>query len=153
ISPDKEYEEKTLFLDVLHDKLREEAFLTRLNGVIPGWELEPIKKREISITRHYGFMADYFSEILHGLRKSYIHHHIAKQKIKLKNANIRDENSIIKIVSGLLKIIYPNGKIEDDIFFEIVKYAVEARQYVIDQNFYITGKKDYDIKLEWDVKE
>lgn len=39
------------------------------------------------------------------------------------------------------------------ISFEIVKYAVEARQYVIDQNFYITGKKDYDIKLEWDVKE
>lgn len=151
ISPDKEYEERTLFLDVLHEKLREEAFLTRLNGVIPGWELDPIEKREISITKHYGFMADYFSEILHGLRKSYMHQHIAKQKIKLKNANIRDENSIIKIVSGLMKIIYPEGKVESDIFSEIVKYAVEARQFVINQNFYITGKKDYDVELEWEV--
>ncbi len=153
ISPDKEYEEKTLFSDVLHDKLREEAFLTRLNGVIPGWELDPIEKREISLTKHYGFMADYFSEILHGLRKSYVHHHMAKQKIKLKNANIRDENGIMKIVSGLLKIIYPDGEIEDDIFSEIVKYAVEIRQYVINQIFYITGKKDYDVRLDWEIKD
>ena len=152
-SSDKEYEERTLFLDVLHEKLREEAFLTRLNGVIPGWELDPIKKREISITKHYGFMADYFSEILHELRKSYMHQHIAKQKIKLKNANIRDENSVIKIVSGLMKIIYPDGKVESDIFSEIVNYAVEARQFVINQNFYITGKKDYDVELEWEVTE
>ena len=80
-----------------------------------------------------------------------MHQHIAQQKIKLKNANIRDENSIIKIVSGLMKIIYPDGKIESDIFSEIVKYAVEARQFVINQNFYITGKKDYDVELEWEV--
>lgn len=151
VSPDKEYEEKTLFLDVLNEKLREEAFLTRLAGVIPGWELDPIKKKEVSITKNYGFMADYFSEILHELRKSYIHQHIAKQKIKLKNANIRDEDSIIKIISGLLKIIYPNGEVEDEIFEEIAKYAIEIRQFVINQNYYITGKKDYDVKLEWEI--
>lgn len=153
ISPDKEFEEETLFLDVLNEKLREEAFLTRLCGVIPGWELNPIEKREISLTKHYGFMADYFSEILHELRESYIHQNIAKERVKLINANIRDENSVMKIVSGLLKIIYPHGEIEDEYLDEIVKYAVEIRQFVIDQNYYITGKKDYDVKLEWEIKD
>lgn len=151
ISPDKEFQEETLFLDVLNEKLREEAFLTRLYGVIPGWELDPIKKREISITKHYGFMADYFSEILHELRSSFIHQNIFKERIRLSNANIRDEKSIMKIVSGLLKIIYPHGEVEDDYLFEITKYAVEIRQFVINQNYYISGKKDYDIKLEWEI--
>lgn len=153
ISPEKEYEESTLFLDVLNEKLREEAFLTRLAGVIPGWELSPIKKKEISITKNYGFMADYFSEILHELRKSYIHRHIAKQRIKLKNANIRDEDSVLKIVSGLIKIIFPDGKIDEEIFPEIVDYAVEIRQYVIDQIYYITNKKDYNIKIGWEFSD
>ena len=98
-------------------------------------------------------MADYFSEILHEFRESYIHQNIAKERVKLINANIRDENSVMKIVSGLLKIIYPHGEIEDEYLAEIVKYAVEIRQFVIDQNYYITGKKDYDLKLEWEIKD
>ena len=151
ISPDKEFDEKTLFLDVLHEKIREEAFLTRLSGVIAGWELEPIEKREVSITKHHGFMADYFSEILHELRKSYIHQYIVRRRVKLKNANIRDEKAIIKTTSGLLKIIYPNGKVEDEYLRKIVNYAVEMRQFVINQNYYITGKEDYNLKLEWEL--
>lgn len=151
ISPDKEFQEKTLFLDVLNEKLREEAFITRLAGVIPGWELDPIEKREISITKHYGFMADYFSEILHELRNSYVQQNVVKEKVKLINANIRDENSIVKISSGLLKLIYPHGKVEDKYLIEIVNYAIEIRQFVINQNYYITGKEDYNKILEWEL--
>lgn len=150
-SPDKEFNEETLFMDVLHEKIREEAFVSRIAGLIPGWELDIIENRDKSITKDYGFMADYFSEIMHALRKSHSQYNIVNNRLVLKNANIRDEKSIRKITAGLLKLIYPNDQVEDEYFEEIVKYAVGLRQSVIDQNYYLTKKEDYNVKIEWEV--
>ena len=96
-------------------------------------------------------MADYFSEIMHALRKSHSQHNIVNNRLVLKNANIRDEKSIRKITAGLLKLIYPNDQVEDEYFEEIVKYAVGLRQSVVDQNYYLTKKEDYNVKIEWEV--
>lgn len=151
VPSDKEFDEKTLFKDLLHSKLTEEAFLTRLAGVVPGWEIESIKMKDISITKNYGFMADYFSEIIHELRKlSY--QHIIKNKIEFVNANIRDEKSILKMISGLIKLIYPDGEFQDDTMKEIVDFAVEMRQFVINQIHYITNKQEYTYQLGWKFK-
>jgi len=152
ISPDSEFVKESLFRDVLHEKLREEAFLTRLAGVVPGWELESVKMREVSITKNYGFMADYFSEILHELRDTDFMY-ILKERIELENANIRDEKSIFKMMSGLLKLVCPHSEIDDEILSVIADYAVELRQFVVDQLYQLTGKKDYLVKLQWKMRE
>ena len=152
ISPDSEFVKEKLFRDVLHEKLREEAFLTRLAGVVPGWELESVKMREVSITKNYGFMADYFSEILHELRDMDFMH-ILKERIELQNANIRDEKSIFKMMSGLLKLVCHHTKIDDEILSVIADYTVELRQFVIDQLYQLTGKQDYLVKLQWKIRE
>lgn len=148
IKPEVSFHEERLFEDVLHNKLKEEAFITRLAGLIPGWELSSVKQRDVSITKNYGLMADYFSEILHVLREEAFQPLIT-QRIELKNANIRDEKSILRMISGLLKLIYPHKEIDNETFSLIADFAVEMRQKVINQLYYLTNKSDYNVELEW----
>ncbi|TDX53234.1 BREX system Lon protease-like protein BrxL [Orenia marismortui] len=135
---------------LLHERLKHAAFLDRLAGVIPGWDLEGIKDSSVSLTKHYGFTADYFSEILNRLRRE--NYDYVLNRIDLKNAGIRDESNIKRMVSAFIKLIYPDGKINKEELKEITEYAVEYRQFVIDQNYYINGKEDYNKRIEFEIK-
>jgi ATP-dependent Lon protease len=63
------------------------AFLDRIHGVLPGWEIAKIKKSEMHLSRNYGFSVDFFSEILHELRK--IDFTVIRSSVKLENVTIR----------------------------------------------------------------
>ena len=61
-------------------------------------------------------ITDYFCEILHEMRNESFQHLIDK-RVELKSEpeklTIRDEKSIKRIASGLLKILCPHGEIGD----------------------------------------
>ena len=53
--------------------------------------------------------------------------------VKLREADRRDEESIIKTASGLLKIIAPDEELAPEILDQVMHIAVEYRQRIIDQ--------------------
>lgn len=61
--------------------LRETAFIDRLHGLIPGWELPRVSRDTPS--RSLGFKGDFFSEVLHRLRSDVrFADHVAAQRLR-----------------------------------------------------------------------
>jgi ATP-dependent Lon protease len=124
------------------------AFIDRIHGIIPGWELPKIGKSEIGLSKNYGFSIDYFSEILHELRKIDFGP-LIRSKVKLENVTIRDEKGIVRIASGLAKILFPNKKISNEELATIMNLAVRLRQIVADLLHKISPGEYERKKIEW----
>ena len=107
------------------------AFLDRIHGVIPGWEIPKIKKSDIHLSKNYGFSTDYFSEILHELRKLDFTP-LLRSMVELENVTIRDEIGIFRVASGLAKILFPHKQIGEKEVKIIMDLAIELRQRISD---------------------
>lgn len=123
---------------LLPEAMQHKAFFDRLAGFIPGWELAVIKGSKKHLSKYYGFAADYFCEVLHALREQRDYQHIIDQNATLRNVTIRDERSVKKLTSGLLKLLFPR-KDESEFSAEEVELCIEAaigyRQRIIDQRY------------------
>jgi len=106
------------------------AFLDRIHGVLPGWEIAKIKKSKIHLSKNYGFSVDFLSEVLHELRKIDFGP-VIRKKVELENVTIRDEIAIYRLASGLAKILFPNKKFDDHLKM-IMDLVVEYRQKMAD---------------------
>ena len=104
------------------------AFLDRIHFYIPGWEVDIIRGE--MFTDGFGFIVDYIAEILRHLRSK--DYHTAYQEYFELDATIatRDRLAIHKTFSGLIKILYPNGKCSKEEAKEILEYAIEGRRRV-----------------------
>ncbi len=115
--------------------MKESAFIDRIHGFIPGWEMPKILQADVHLAKDYGFITDYFCEIVHELRKESFQHYV-DEHVKLtsepEKLTIRDEKSIKKLVSGLLKILCPHGVISDTELTLCMNLAIEYRQRVVD---------------------
>ena len=107
------------------------AFIDRIHGVLPGWEIAKIKKSEIHLSRNYGFSVDFFSEILHELRKLDFTP-IIRNTVKLGNVTIRDEIAIYRLAAGFAKILFPNKKFSYDDLKIVIDIVMEYRQKIAD---------------------
>ena len=107
------------------------AFLDRLHCYIPGWEIEPFSPR--SFTNDYGFICDYFAEIARELRKVNYSDVIFRYFELDDSLKQRDVTSIKKMCSALIKIIYPDGKVDKEEVREILEFAMEMRSRVKEQ--------------------
>jgi ATP-dependent Lon protease len=114
--------------------MQHKAFLDRLTGFIPGWEVGRIGRRQEHLTLYNGFAADYFCEILHLLRGLNYQNYI-DQYVEFENANIRDERGVKTIASGLLKLLFPDGNFGLEGVRTCVEHAVRYRQRVINQRY------------------
>jgi len=116
----------------LPEVIREDAaFLDRIHYYIPGWEIP--KMRPDLFTNHYGFITDYFAEALKELRKrNYTEaiDHYFSMGAALKS---RDVKAVRKTVSGLVKLIYPDGEVTRAQMEELVVTAMEGRRRVKEQ--------------------
>jgi ATP-dependent Lon protease len=138
---------------VLPDCMRNDtAFIDRIHGIIPGWELPKIKKSEISLSKNYGFSVDYLSEILHELRKLDFAP-IIRYRVELNNVTIRDETGIYRTASGLAKILFPNKEIDKEDLALIMNFAVKIRQKVADLLYKIAPGEFEKKKIEWRYRE
>ena len=120
------------FTYVLPRDMRESAFVDRTYGVIPGWELPKIRRSAYHLSRGYGMASDYFCEVLHEMRKLNYGHIIDQEVELIGDYTIRDEKSVRRVASGLLKLLVPNRSINRSELKAIMDVAVGYRRRVND---------------------
>ena len=127
------------------------AFLDRMHCYLPGWEIP--KLRPEHLTDDYGFISDYLAEFLRDLRKEQ-YSDALDQYFKLgKNLNQRDTIAVRRMVSGLIKLVYPNGEFSKEDLAEILKIALEMRRRVKEQLKKLGGMEFYDVNFSYIDKE
>ena len=123
------------------------AFLDRIHCYIPGWEIP--KFRPEHFTDDYGFITDYLAEFLRELRKEQYGDALDKHFRLGKNLNQRDTIAVRKMVGGLVKLIYPNGKYTKDELKEILQISLEMRRRVKEQLKKLGGMEFYDVNFSY----
>lgn len=113
--------------------MHETAFLDRFRGIIPGWFIP--KFTQGSKAKDVGLKADFFSDTLTAMRHDVSYDDWARARIQFsEKLSIRDEEAIVNIASGLLKILYPNLDVSDSAFDNYcLQPAVQMRQVVRNQ--------------------
>lgn len=141
----------------LPDFLQVTAFLDRLHAYLPGWEIP--KLGPDSYSKDYGFITDYFCEIMHELRHLDLLASVRSRFEIIEAAGTnqgvsgRDQRAIQKTLSGLLKLIYPDGIITDEELEEILLLSCELRQRVREQ-LHLIAQGEYDkVKLSAKIVE
>jgi len=118
-------------IDYLPSFMKDTAFLDRIHGLLPGWELPKILRSDIHLAQGYALAADYLSEILHRMR-AHSFEAIVEQHVELVgNYTIRDEKAVKKLLSGLIKLVFPHGEFDNRELKKIVDIAVELRQNIV----------------------
>ena len=114
------------------DVIREDmAFLDRIHFYLPGWEVP--KMRIEFFTDHYGFVVDYLAEALRELRRHNFTEMIDHYFSLGSHLNARDVKAVRKTVSGLIKLICPDGEIPREELAEFLDLALEGRRRVKEQ--------------------
>jgi ATP-dependent Lon protease len=137
---------------VLPPELQDTAFLDRLHGYLPGWEMPVINPANYAIG--YGFMTDYFAEILAELRRRNYVTHLTAQ-LKFNGMSQRNQDSIKKTAAGMLKLLFPHfspGEIPKNALDHVVAFAVEMRKRVIDQMAVMKPAEFQDVSFDCEVK-
>ena len=123
------------------------AFLDRIGFFLPGWEI--IKFAPDNFTNHFGFSSDFFSELTHHLRKdSYVN---AMDEYFSFGAQLRqrDTKPIRKTVSGLIKLMHPDGKYTKEDVRKYLEFAIEMRRRVKEQLKRIGGMEFFDTNFSY----
>lgn len=111
------------------------AFLDRIHLYNPGWEIKMLKKD--SFTKGYGLITDYIAAVLHAMRND-DRTAVLKDYAKFDGSlSERDHLAIRKTFSGMMKLLYPDGKMTDQEAYELVDFAAESRKRVKDQLYVI----------------
>lgn len=114
--------------EVIRDDM---AFIDRLHYYLPGWEIP--KMRNELFTDHYGFVVDYLAEALRELRRHNFTEVPDRYFTMGSHLVSRDRKAVKRTVSGLMKILYPDGKATRDEVAEILEFAMEGRRRVKEQ--------------------
>jgi ATP-dependent Lon protease len=123
------------------------AFLDRMHCYLPGWEIP--KFRPESFTNDYGFITDYLSEFVRELRKEQCSDVLDKYFKLGRDLNQRDTIAVRKTVSGLTKLMYPDGVYTKEEIGEILTLALEMRRRVKEQLKKIGGMEFYDVNFSY----
>lgn len=128
------------------------AFLDRMHCYIPGWEIP--KYRPDFFTNDYGFITDYYSEVMRELRKT-TYSDAIEQYFRLgSQLNQRDTIAVKKMTSGLIKLVYPHGKFGKKEVEKILRFSIEMRRRVKEQLKKIGGMEFFDVNLSYiDLEE
>jgi len=123
------------------------AFFDRMHCYIPGWEIPKYKPN--FFTNDFGFITDYYAEVMRELRKTSYADAYSKYFTLGNNLNQRDVIAVKKTVSGLVKIIYPDGVFTKKDIAEILVFALESRRRVKEQLKKIGGMEFYDVNFSY----
>lgn len=123
------------------------AFFDRFHLYLPGWEIP--KMRPEFFTDNYGFITDYFSECLREMRKRTFSDAIQKYFRLGKDLNQRDVIAVKHTVSGLLKLLYPDGNFGKEEVKECLEYALIGRRRIKEQLKKIGGLEFFDVHFSY----
>ncbi len=125
----------------LPEVYQDSAFLDRMHAYIPGWEVQKLRTEMFS--DQYGFIVDYLAEVLRFQRKEDFSI-LARSHFELNSEmTTRDRTAVHKTLSGLLKIIHPDGNFSREEVQELLEFSMELRKRIqnqlskIDQTFEI----------------
>lgn len=123
------------------------AFFDRMHYYLPGWEIPKFKPE--FFTDLYGFITDYLAEFFREMRKRSFSDALDRYFKLGSNLNQRDVIAVRKTVSGLIKLIYPNGEFDRDEVEEVLRYALVGRRRVKEQLKKIGGMEFYDVHFSY----
>ena len=123
------------------------AFLDRMHCYVPGWEIP--KYRPDFFTDDYGFITDYLSEFMREMRRESFGDAFDKYFRLGSNLNQRDTIAVRKMVSGFVKLLYPNGVCTKEDIEEILIISLEMRRRVKEQLKKIGGMEFYDVNFSY----
>jgi ATP-dependent Lon protease len=123
------------------------AFLDRMHCYLPGWEVP--KFRPEHFTDDYGFITDYLAEFIRELRKEQQGDALDKYFRLGRNLNQRDTIAVRKMVSGYLKLLYPNGEFGKEEVEEVLQISLEMRRRVKEQLKKLGGMEFYDVNFSY----
>lgn len=116
------------FFEPLPDKYIDSAFLDRIHAYNPGWEVAPIRHELFS--HGYGFVVDYIAEVLKHLRTEDFTGAYKKHFEIAAEVSTRDQTGFEKTFSGLMKILYPDGRATPAEVEELLALSMECRRRV-----------------------
>lgn len=118
---------ENIFMD-LPDKYLDSAFIDRLHFYIPGWEVAIIRNE--MFTSDFGFIVDYFAQILK-MQRSLDYSDAYRKYFELdQTLSVRDKLGINKTFSGLMKIIYPHREATKEEIEKLLRFAMEGRKRI-----------------------
>jgi tRNA A-37 threonylcarbamoyl transferase component Bud32 len=110
----------------------DDAFHDRWHAYLPGWEMP--KLAPPLFTSHLGFIADYIAEIFHNeLRPLNFTDAYERHFSFGKSLGHRDRKAVMRTVSGLIKLVHPDGDVGKEELAEYMLFALEMRQRVKQQ--------------------
>lgn len=136
-----------LFEPFPKEMANDSAFFDRMHFYLPGWEIP--KMRPELITDEYGFITDYLAEFFREMRKRTFSDSLDKYFKLGNNLNQRDVIAVRKTVSGLVKLLFPNGEYSKEELEEILVYALVGRRRVKEQLKKIGGMEFYDVHFSY----
>jgi len=123
------------------------AFFDRFHAYIPGWEIPKFSPQ--NFTKQYGFIVDYLAEWLREMRKRSFGDGIDRYFRLGNNLKQRDVQGVRKTVSGLLKLLFPDGSFSKEDVREALVYALRVRRRIKEQLKKIGGMEFYDVHFSY----
>lgn len=136
--------------DALPKDYYDTAFLDRMHGYLPGWEVQ--KLRNDMFTKDYGFIVDYLAEVLKDLRREDRTNDYSMYFELSDSITTRDKTSIAKTFAGLSKIIYPQGDLSLEDAQELLDFSIENRKRVKEQ-LYKMDETFEEVDFSYSIKE
>ena len=134
------------------DKINSDtAFLDRIGFFLPGWEV--MKFAPCNFTNHFGFSTDFFSEFMHSMRKYSYVDALDEWYTLGSQMRQRDTKPVCKTVSGLIKLMHPDGNFTKEDVEIYLKWAIEMRRRVKEQLKRIGGMEFWDTNFSYIDKE
>lgn len=135
--------------------LQETAFLDRIRALVPGWKIR--KLSSVCFAKSIGLKSDFFGDALVTLRDDLELDQYCTRRIQLVGEKVykRNEDAVRFIASGLMKILFPDGKVTD---LEFEHYCVSParmlRQLVWDQLQTLDGEyRQYESAIRYQINQ
>ncbi len=123
------------------------AFYDRIHAYIPGWEFQ--KTSDAAYTNHFGLVTDYLAEVFREVRKR-SYGDVAERYFRFgQHLGGRDQKAVRKTVSGLIKLLHPDGEVTKSEVEEYLAYAMEGRRRVKEQLKKMGGLEYWDTTFSY----
>jgi ATP-dependent Lon protease len=141
---------KHLF-EPLPEAMQDMALIDRFHFYLPGWEVP--KMQNVFFTDHYGFVVDYLAEALRAMRRQNFTEILDRDFSLGNHLNTRDAKAVRKTVSGLVKLLHPDGNVTKEELAGYVEYALEGRRRVKEQLKKMGAFEYYQTSFSYTDKE
>jgi ATP-dependent Lon protease len=141
---------KQPLVEELPEFLRETAFLDRIRGLLPGWQLRKLTADCFATT--LGLKADFFGDALLALRNALEIDEYCHRRVRVRGSKRyqRNEEAVRSLASGLMKIQFPHGEVTPEEFRQhCVEPAAHLRQQVWEQIYLLDAEyRQYEERIE-----